>query len=111
MLDKITSADFAPHLHQTFRLYHGPWDADQLSEDEARDVELIAVTDLGQEPPAGAPAPQRHPFSLTFCDRSAAPFLPQRIYSVVHTTIGRLDIFLVPIGPGEGGMRYEAVFT
>ncbi len=111
MLDKLTSADFAPYLHQTFRLYHGPWNADQVSEAEARDVELIGVTDLGQEPPTGAPAPLRRPFSLIFCDRSAAPFLPQRIYTVEHTTIGRLDLFLVPIGPGEGGMRYEAVFT
>ena len=78
---------------------------------EGWDVELIAVTDLGLEPPAGAPAPQRRPFSLIFCDRSGEPFLPQRIYAVTHPTIGRLDIFLVPIGPGEGGMRYEAVFT
>lgn len=111
MLDKITSADFAPYLHQTFRVYHGPWEADQLSEAEARDVELIAVTDLGQELPAGAPAPQRRPFSLVFCDRGGAPFLSQRIYAVTHTALGRLDIFLVPIGPGAGGLRYEAVFT
>jgi hypothetical protein len=37
--------------------------------------------------------------------------LPQRIYRVEHAGIGAFEIFLVPIGPDEGGHRYEAVFT
>jgi hypothetical protein len=35
------------------------------------------------------------------------PVLPQRIYALEHRTLGRLEIFLVPIGAGQ----YEAIFT
>jgi hypothetical protein len=30
---------------------------------------------------------------------------------VRHAQLGAMEIFLVPIGPDEGGMRYEAIFT
>jgi hypothetical protein len=108
MLDKLSAADFAAHQGQTFRVYYGPLDAGQVSEAETRDVELVSVTELGQ---ADAAATQRRPFSLVFCDRSGAAYLPQRIYAVEHAGLGRLDLFLVPIGPGHGGMQYEAVFN
>ena len=39
------------------------------------------------------------------------PPVPQRIYGVEHARIGRLDLFLVPLGPDDAGQRYEAVFT
>jgi hypothetical protein len=37
--------------------------------------------------------------------------LPQRIYRMEHEEIGVFDLFLVPIGPDEIGLRYEAIFT
>ena len=37
--------------------------------------------------------------------------MPQRIYPLVHETLGSLELFIVPIGPREGGMVYEAIFT
>ena len=39
------------------------------------------------------------------------PILPQAIYRLEHPRMGSLDLFLVPIGPDDTGMRYEAVFT
>jgi hypothetical protein len=105
MLDKLTGADFAPYQGQTFRIYYDPSGTGQ--EAQARDVELVAVTELGE---ANA-APTRRPFSLIFCDRSGAAYLPQHIHTVEHAGLGRLDLFLVPIGPGHGGMQYEAVFN
>ena len=33
------------------------------------------------------------------------------MYRVEHEDIGSFEIFLVPIGPDEKGMKYEAVFT
>jgi uncharacterized protein DUF6916 len=109
MLDKLRSADFAPHLHETFRLLE-LWAQphDSPAHGEALQLELVEIADLGAEPPAGSP--QRRPFSLIFCEPGGA-YLPQRIYSIEHSAFGRLDLFLVPIGPGEGGMRYQAVFT
>jgi hypothetical protein len=109
MLDKLTSADFAPCLHQTFRLYPGPLAADGAPTGDPLQVELLSVTELGEAPPAGYPL-RRRPFSLVF--RAATTrHLPQRIYALEHAALGRLDLFLVPIGPDQLGMRYEAVFT
>jgi len=37
--------------------------------------------------------------------------LPQRTYDLVHPELGTLQIFIVPLGPQGGEMRYEAIFT
>jgi hypothetical protein len=50
------------------------------------------------------------PFSLVFRG-PLAPVAVQRIYPLEHATLGLFEIFLVPIGPDERGLRYEAVFT
>ena len=41
----------------------------------------------------------------------ARRFLPQGTYPMEHETLGRLEVFLVPLGPDAQGMRYEAVFN
>lgn len=53
---------------------------------------------------------RRQAFSLRFMG-PAQPVLPQSIYRLENATMGVMDIFLVPLGPQDGGMRYEAVFT
>ncbi len=55
------------------------------------------------------------PFQLQFhsAEHSAAGFLPQRIYTVSHERLGRMEMFLVPVGPprdGRGGLLYQAIF-
>jgi hypothetical protein len=104
MLDKLTSADFTPYVHQLFRI--------RLEDDATLDVELVSVQELGDEEGSSyqRDPTRRRPFSLIFRG-PRAPSLPQRIYHVEHDQVGALDIFLVPIGPGEGGMDYEAIFT
>jgi len=47
---------------------------------------------------------------LTFLS-PPGPFLPQAIYPLQHPAFEALDLFLVPIGPKDGGNGYEAVFT
>ncbi len=37
--------------------------------------------------------------------------LPQQTWPLDHDELGRLDLFLVPLGPEEGAMRYEAAFN
>lgn len=49
-------------------------------------------------------------FSLLFVS-PVGPFLPQAIYTLTHPVLGTLEIFLVPIGPTQGGNGYEAVFA
>jgi hypothetical protein len=110
MLDKLTSEDFAPHLHQTFMLSPGPWGQphDPAAHGELRMLVLGEVTDLGSEAPGDSTS--RRPFSLIFREQGSQ-YLPQRTYAIKHPTLGWLDLFLVPIGPDQAGMRYQAVFT
>jgi hypothetical protein len=95
-LGDLTAADFSPLLHERFR-----FDAAGAS---PFDVELIDVSE------SGAPGQARAQFALTFRGGPEPP-LPQRIYSVEHDRIGRLDLFVVPLGPDDLGQRYEAAFT
>ena len=97
MLDKVTREAFAEHLGKTFRI--------DVDGGEPVTVELIEATSLGQKSSG-----RREPFSLVFRG-PATPHLPQQTYAMSHEGMGRLDVFLVPIGPDETGVRYEAVFN
>ncbi len=56
------------------------------------------------------PGAMRQPFSLTF--RSASPVvLPQRIYWMENATMGKLGIFIVPLGRDQAGVTYQAIFN
>jgi hypothetical protein len=101
MLDQLTSTDFAAHVHEMFRI--------QLEGVSPIDLELNAVTDLN---PATAVRPEgRRPFSLEFLGPISSQYLLQHIYRLEHAQLGVLEIFLVPLGPQQGRMRYEAIFT
>jgi len=39
------------------------------------------------------------------------PFLPQGSYQMSHESMGRFELFLVPVAGDEQGFRYEAVFN
>ena len=99
-LDQLKSTDFAPYLHQVFAIHYGA--AEPLR------AELTTVTELGPAPTREG-APQRAPFSIILRG-PMRPILPQRIYHIEHERMGALDIFIVPIGPDQAGMRYEAIF-
>ena len=79
--------------------------------DEAGDaiaLELVEAKSLPTRP--GAPRPE--PFSLIFRGPRDRP-LDQRIFALEHQGIGRLALFLVPIGPGSDGRGpyYQAIFN
>jgi len=95
MLEQLTQAHFAPLLTHVFNV---DIDGAQLK------LELANVEALGP-----AWSGQRQPFSLVFRG-PRDPLLPQRIYAVEHSGLGKLEIFLVPIGPDEHGQRYQAIF-
>ena len=98
MLESLTVADFERRVGQRFRI-------GAEEESAGHDGELVEVTAVGEAAPGG-----RVPFSLVFRGPPGT-VLPQRIYRVDHAELGRLDIFLVPIGADAEGVRYEAVFT
>jgi hypothetical protein len=49
-------------------------------------------------------------FSLIF-HGPPEPWYPQGIMRLSHAELGEDDLFLVPLGPDELGMRYEAVIA
>ena len=97
----LTHDDFARCLGERFRLTPNG-DAETSVELELLRVDASAVRD--RVPRA------RSPFSTVFLG-PAEPVLPQSIYPLESATLGRLDLFLVPIGRDERGVRYEAVFA
>ncbi len=98
MLESLTYGDFFERVGEEFRV---PADGAGIA------IVLVEATDLTRPE---SPAPGRRPFSLIFRG-PRAPVLPQRTWPLEHPTLGRLEIFLVPIGPDGAGMRYEAIFN
>ena len=99
MLDQLRSEDFAPYLNQTFRV--------QLEGLQSLELELVQVAPAGQLARPGL----REPLSLLFLGPVSSQYLVQHIYRLEHDGLGTLDIFLVPLGPEGGRMRYEAIFN
>lgn len=94
-LDSLTAEDFRPHVGTGFRLT-----------DVAGVCELVEVTAQQGSVRPGS----RFAFSLVFRG-PPQPVMEQRIRRLEHDGMGALELFLVPIGPDDAGMLYEAVFT
>jgi hypothetical protein len=94
-LSDLSAEDFEPHRGTSFRL---------AANGATLELRLDEVQRLGTALRAGGA------FSLMF--RSAAgPSLPQAIYPIDHPTLGTLELFVVPLGPKDGGHRYQVIFT
>lgn len=92
---KLTPADFAARIDEPFCI---------ATPNGEVELKLIEVRRLGKGFRHGGA------FSLAFLS-PPGPFLPQAIYPLRHPALGTLDLFLVPLGPQDGGNSYEAVFT
>jgi hypothetical protein len=55
-------------------------------------------------------AKQGESFSLLFTGPRTRP-LPQRLYWFAHETMGRFELFIVPVGQDATSFSYEAVFN
>lgn len=98
-LDKFQSSDFLPFLHQFFKV--------RLEGEDLLDLELVRVAEVGANSMQGA----RKPFSLQFLGPVSRQYLQQHTYCLEHEFFGVLDLFIVPLGPETGRMRYEAIFS
>ena len=101
MLDKLTDEDFTSHLHQKFSV--------QIESMEPIELELVDVVKLGE--PRESARVRRQAFSIQFLGPVSNLYLQQHVYRIEHEQMGSLDLFLVPLGPENGRMRYEAVFN
>lgn len=98
-LEQLTGSDFRPYLNTTFTIRFERLDPIPL--------DLVSVTETGPKPWPEA----RQPFTLHFLGPVSSQYLLQHIYALDHPTMGTLEMFLVPLGPEQGRMRYEAVFS
>jgi len=94
-LSTLTADDFSKHLNTVFTFH-----------DSKREWQLT-LTSVSTLP---GRAGKRQPFSLVFIGIPGA-VLPQRVYPLDHASMGRLPLFIVPIGADAGGTQYEAIFS
>jgi hypothetical protein len=99
MLERLQSSDFSSCLNNVFRV--------PLADADPIHLELAAVTELGASPIPGG----RRPFSLLFVGPVSNRYLLQGTYPLQHDALGRLELFVVPLGPQAGRMRYEVIFN
>lgn len=103
----FTCDAFAPHVNEAFTV--------KFPDGMALDLVLVSATPAKLQPHDGRALGKsgfvrRDPFSLIF--RGPQEYqLNQRIHSFSHPIMGEFDMNLVPIGPGETGWLYEAVFN
>jgi hypothetical protein len=102
LLDTFTFSTFSPYLGQKFVLV--------IDGAKRLEVDLIEATSLTEKRSGKERSARRSPFSLVFRGPKQ-PLLPQRIYTFEHAVLGSFEIFIVPIGVDEDGLRYEAVFN
>ncbi len=53
----------------------------------------------------------RTPFSIVLRTEQKNEYFEQGTYTIKHPDKGEIPLFLVPLGPDEIGMKYEAVFS
>jgi len=96
MLEEITHESFESIVGETVDI-------------EAAEInfqaEVEAVTRLRQ-----STAQERQPFSVVLQAKDAKNH-GQQTYQLSHPGLGELHLFMVPVGPGENGMRYEIIFN
>lgn len=96
---EITQQEFKRHLNTKFQI--AAEDRDPI------ELELVEVTPYrGKE----TEDTRMERFSLLFLGPPTVQ-LPQYTYPLQHPELGVCHIFLVPVGGGEKGLEYEAVFN
>jgi hypothetical protein len=94
----INQQDYQTQLNTVFEL---PLESGSLA------LKLIAVDSVTADTLENG---QVDPFSAVF-ETEVAGSVEQGTYTLTHSEVGEITLFIVPIGPADSGMRYEAVFT
>jgi len=95
MPEQLNSKIFSQHLKSNFRL--------SVPGGASLSLELLEVEEKNY-------SPNLEQFSLVF----RGPLTPQLVqgqYALEHEKLGKMELFLVPIGPDGVGMGYQAVFN
>jgi hypothetical protein len=93
-MENLKFSDFAPLVNSRFRIH--------LDSSKYFDLELIEANDLSH--------PGQEQFSLIFRGPLNGP-TAQQVFDIEHDSLGKLNLFLVPISIEKDGVRYEAIFN
>jgi len=96
MLKGVTHESFESIVGQTVGLKTG----DTSFQADVKSVRLLRQN----------PSQERQPFSVELQAHDTENH-GQQMYQLSHPDLGDLSLFLVPVGPGDGGMCYEIVFN
>lgn len=102
MTDWLTHEDFADRVGETFDL--------ALTDGGPLVLTLQQAVVSPLRGGAGPDGTARQQFSLVFTG-PPSPLLPQATWQLTHAELGSFETFLVPLGPAEDAMRYEAVYA
>jgi hypothetical protein len=100
--------DLGALTYETARGLEGPAFDVELPDGTHLPMTLKGVQRYGT--PNGSKASRRDPFSVYFTG-PLSPILPQAMYTFRGATVTFEQLFIVPIGWGNGATQYEAVFT
>jgi hypothetical protein len=99
MSDPFTIERFLPHVGDVFHVV--------VAEAQQTPILLSEITRLAADADARR---RRQPFSLVL-HAPAGTLLEQQVYRIEKPGMDPFDCFLVPIGPDQNGMRFEAVYA
>jgi hypothetical protein len=102
MAEAFSLETFAPLIGDVFRL--------TIDDSNPLELTLAEASPFGDASDAAAREGLRAPFSLFFTG-PLQPVLAQATVPLEHSGLGTIHLFLVPIGPMDGSMRYEAAFA
>jgi hypothetical protein len=105
MLDELKMEDFVSHINEKFVLHYEG--GNDIQSGNTILLQLIEVSPLGK---TSKDLKSRHGFSLLF-KGPVSPVLHQKMHFLIQEDLGKLPIFLVPLGPEADGMIYEAIFN
>jgi hypothetical protein len=99
-LESFSLETFTPHVGSTFRI---------VSETDELELRLASATPIDLDSSVDAGELERVPFNLQF-HGPPEPVWHQGTYDLAHERLGTFPLFIVPLGPDQGVMRYEAIF-
>ncbi len=95
MIENLSRDDFAGQLDTVFTVF--------FEGDTGVEVRLVEVTELKR-------STRTESFSLLFRAPVRTPVV-QQMARMEHSELGTLELGLVPIGSGDDGVVYEALFN
>jgi hypothetical protein len=103
-LDRDSAEVFEQQLGTAFRIFPDQTETPQV-------VHLSKVTRSQTMAQPGLDSAKPSPVISLIFRGPSGPGLPQNTYRVEHAQLGEFPLFLVPIGPNQGAVCYQAIFA